>query len=202
METIHCQQCGGESPSDARFCIECGADMMAASGPTTRLAVERCPGCGFENPPKARFCAACGRSFSISGVLSRPAQVFLRIEPVHSPVAVVIPRQRTHSQHGSGKRRKGNSGGISAIILLGGILVLMFTGSYFWPGILLVVAASILASKITSGHPEEGLMPVLWLGGLAFLFATNQMWPGILALIFLSMALKSGQRWHHGKASR
>jgi len=37
-DTIRCQRCGGRSPADAAFCIECGAALApAATGPTYRL---------------------------------------------------------------------------------------------------------------------------------------------------------------------
>lgn len=37
-DTIRCEQCGGSSPADGRFCIECGAELRrAATGPTVLL---------------------------------------------------------------------------------------------------------------------------------------------------------------------
>ena len=46
-EKLGCERCGGESPADARFCIDCGAPLAPAStGATTRLPGMRCPDCG------------------------------------------------------------------------------------------------------------------------------------------------------------
>ncbi len=59
---ILCQGCGQESPSEAKFCIQCGE----------RFAL-RCPSCGAAVALGARFCAECGTSLSGSTVPSRPA---------------------------------------------------------------------------------------------------------------------------------
>ena len=48
-DTRACGKCAAENPTDASFCMACGA------------ALERsCPGCGAPAPAEARFCGACG----------------------------------------------------------------------------------------------------------------------------------------------
>jgi hypothetical protein len=38
LETLRCEGCGGTSPADAAFCIDCGRPLStAATGPTRRL---------------------------------------------------------------------------------------------------------------------------------------------------------------------
>ena len=32
-EILHCDRCGGDSPTDARFCIDCGGPIGAAVAP-------------------------------------------------------------------------------------------------------------------------------------------------------------------------
>src|SRR5260221_10474977 len=71
-EILHCDRCGGDSPTDARFCIDCGAPISAATtGPTTRLSGIVCPSCNTNNPEHARFCVVCGRAFGTA--TPRPA---------------------------------------------------------------------------------------------------------------------------------
>src|SRR6266508_7030289 len=65
-EKLRCERCGGESPADARFCIDCGAPLAPPStGGTTRLPGMRCADCGTNNPEHARFCVVCGRGLGM-----------------------------------------------------------------------------------------------------------------------------------------
>ncbi|HEY7038304.1 MAG TPA: adenylate/guanylate cyclase domain-containing protein, partial [Methylomirabilota bacterium] len=48
-----CPRCGTENPTEAKFCLECGAPLRA-----------RCEGCGAALPPAARFCLECGQAVS------------------------------------------------------------------------------------------------------------------------------------------
>ena len=50
-----CPACGTRNPEDARFCVSCGASLVAA-----------CPACGAEVPEGARFCPACGTLIAAS----------------------------------------------------------------------------------------------------------------------------------------
>ena len=73
-ETVGCAQCGTNNPADARFCINCGASLIAvATGPTTRLGGMVCPNCGTHNLENAQFCAGCGQHLAAEPVLrSKP----------------------------------------------------------------------------------------------------------------------------------
>jgi hypothetical protein len=83
----------------------------------------------------------------------------------------------------SEKRAEQVSGGV---FLIG--LALLFMGQFpFWPGILLVIGASTLASAVVKRSVWSALNGLVWLFGLAFLFSTGLWWPGILILIGLSM---------------
>lgn len=50
-EPLRCPDCDRPVPPDARFCPQCGHQMMLFS---------RCVGCGKNLPPGARFCSRCG----------------------------------------------------------------------------------------------------------------------------------------------
>ena len=48
---MNCPRCRQENPTQAKFCIECGARLSLA-----------CAGCGTELPAGARFCLQCGQA--------------------------------------------------------------------------------------------------------------------------------------------
>ena len=209
-EMTRCERCGGQNPADARFCIDCGASLAAATtGPTTRLAGVACPSCRTSNPENARFCVVCGRGLD-GGAASRPHPAPARPTPRPTPPPIARPappvvRQSyprtstppTWVPYRPGMRpiqparpRGGNPGNW---IFLVGLLVLLTSGN-IWPGILIVVGFSMLFNQIARGRPDKGLSALVWLGGLALLFASGTFWPGILVLVFLSM-LFGGWRW-------
>ena len=47
---MDCPRCGHENPTQAKFCLECGAAFARA-----------CAGCRTELPAGAKFCLECGR---------------------------------------------------------------------------------------------------------------------------------------------
>ncbi len=79
---MRCQHCGSESPSTAKFCIECGGPLA-----------HRCPKCGAQNPPHAKFCAECAAPLrSTNGApadstTSRNEQAPKNIRQVEAPLA-------------------------------------------------------------------------------------------------------------------
>src|SRR5712692_4611467 len=56
-----CPQCRQPAPSDAEFCPECGAKLIAA-----------CPACGVANSPGSKFCKKCGRPLGVAGAPPSP----------------------------------------------------------------------------------------------------------------------------------
>ncbi len=52
---MQCSQCQHENSASARFCEECGAELVRV-----------CPGCGQVVSPQARFCSACGQQLAAS----------------------------------------------------------------------------------------------------------------------------------------
>jgi len=55
-EAATCPQCGASNEPDAKFCINCGAELAVPEKPEVMV----CPECGAENKPEAKFCFQCG----------------------------------------------------------------------------------------------------------------------------------------------
>ena len=51
---MRCTSCTAENPEHAKFCLECGAQV-----------VTRCAACGAELPARAKFCLECGKPIGI-----------------------------------------------------------------------------------------------------------------------------------------
>ena len=49
--TVKCSKCGHENPEGAKFCLECGSEIVSGI---------KCPKCGHMNPDGAKFCLECG----------------------------------------------------------------------------------------------------------------------------------------------
>ena len=200
-ETMRCERCGGHSPADAHFCIDCGASFaLATTGPTTRLAGIACPNCKTNNPEQARFCVVCGRNLVPEAMPPRPVaapplgprrapqQSYPRVDarpaPVHvDPAARPVQRVPAHN-HQSG-----------ALVFLVGLFILVATHT-LWPGILLLVGVYSLVSASNRERMDKGLIGMIWWGGLAFLFSTGMFWPGIFMLILLSAMVGNWGRPH------
>jgi Double zinc ribbon len=202
---MRCERCGGHNPTDARFCIDCGASLaLATTGPTTRLAGIACPNCKTKNPEQARFCVVCGRNLMPQVAPARPVaalparphtasqQSYPRVDALPAPLRVdpaAQPARRTR-----GPAHNYQSG---ALVFLIGLFILVATHT-IWPGILLLVGLYSLIGSTNRGQRDKGLTSIIWWGGLAFLFATGRFWPGILLLVLLSAMLgKWGQP--HGR---
>jgi Double zinc ribbon len=202
-DTHHCERCGGDSPADARFCIDCGATLASAAiGETTRLPGMRCPGCGTNNPEHARFCVVCGRGL-VAGAApaSRPVpqplppaatqrqphsarqHSYPRVAPPPVAFPVAPPRPAAVRQPRAGALR-----GNGPLLFAVGLFVLVMTGN-IWPGILWLIGISSFVGATMHGRGDKAFQALLWWGGLALLFATGTFWPGILLLIFIGMAL-------------
>ena len=203
-ETLHCEHCGGDSPADARFCIDCGAPIGAATtGPTTRLAGITCPSCKTNNPEHARFCVVCGRAFGAAPPpqprsATRPGPTRPPASPSYprmaTPPTLIPARPQPPAPARHHYRPHSDPGGI--VFLIG--LVALLASHAFWPGILLLLGLTNLVHQAARGRPDKGMYALLWLGGLTLLFATGTFWPGILILFFISMAMGGGRsrHWH------
>src|SRR5438067_11094495 len=50
---MSCPQCHRPTPTDAKFCPECGGRLSLA-----------CPACGVDNAPDSKFCKGCGQALA------------------------------------------------------------------------------------------------------------------------------------------
>ena len=84
------------------------------------------------------------------------------------------------------KRSEKITGGIFLI----GIAVLALT-RFWWPGIMVVLGVTAIASGALQGRQWQALSGGLWLIGIAALAYTGFWWPGILVLLGIT-AIVSG----------
>jgi Double zinc ribbon len=201
MGDMRCPNCDAVIPEGGRFCIECGAQMQPATGATERLPDAengpRCAACGTRNPPGAQFCVMCGRQLSGGATVAPP--------PASAPVASVAPAAPVVATPPAAApiaaspdlrlRNPAMWGGIGGGAFLIGIAVLALTG-WWWPGILVILGISALASSVVGGRPWAGLQGALWLFGIAFIAQFNLWWPGILILVGVSAIMGSIWRPH------
>jgi membrane protease subunit (stomatin/prohibitin family) len=78
---VLCPKCGSQNPSQAKFCLECGAKMAVSTidcpqcgekvqesakfcpncGSSMKASTKKCSSCGAEVPSSAKFCPECGK---------------------------------------------------------------------------------------------------------------------------------------------
>jgi ribosomal protein L40E len=186
-----CPACGATLPPDAQFCVECGQRVApAATGPTQQLReVEsgvRCPACGALNPAHARFCVTCGQSLPST---LRDASASPEPQPVVPTVPAPAAPPEPAASGGPGTRRWASSGAAFLI----GLAILAVTG-WWWPGILVVIAVSMVLDSGSAPWSWANMQGVVWLLGIALLAVTGWWWPGILVLVGLSALFGSVAR--------
>lgn len=217
IHLITCRSCGGESPHDARFCIECGETLASATGPTTKLATPTCQSCGAENVPDARFCGICGRAMPAFAATPEPwpssvgipmpsrahahqsaPRPTLAPSPAEPPmVAPALPQPITGAPRRHG-RRHGHTwhhGGpppavIVAIVGFGALFVLH---ALSMPAILLVVAATFLVHQAEHGRVQPAIRTIAMVGAGILVLTNPRFWP-ILLIGFFVMKLFGGRR--------
>jgi len=97
---VHCAFCGTRNPSDAKICIQCGADLTSAekreSGQvvgaysSTPAPEKPCPNCGHMNPGGALRCSNCGASMAAAAT-GQPVAAVTPAKPFKlSPVMIVV----------------------------------------------------------------------------------------------------------------
>ena len=89
---------------------------------------------------------------------------------------------------------------ISGGVFLIGLALLFMTG-FWWPGIMFVIGASVMARGIAEGQDWYNVPGGLWMIGLGLVFLFGFSLPMILILIGVSMLF--GQNWrHHARRRR
>jgi hypothetical protein len=181
--------------------------MQPASGATERLPEAedgpRCAACGTRNPAGAQFCVMCGRQLSAGSPVATmapsapPAPIRLAesLSPAAPVVATPPPALPAAASPDPRPRSPAMWGGISGGVFLIGLAVLALTG-WWWPGILVLLGITALASSVASGRPWAGVQGALWLFGIALIAALHLWWPGILILVGLSAIMGAIWRPH------
>lgn len=114
---ILCATCGKENPAAGSFCVACGGDLLASSGPRTvtlgrtssppfsfaspipggaeepsATAMTSCPRCQAQLAPGAAFCGGCGNNM---GAASRSNTIFFHQNTVARPKLIGIEADGT-----------------------------------------------------------------------------------------------------------
>ena len=61
---IKCSECDSEIPDDAKFCRNCGAEIIHEGGGDVNQ-INICPSCGSEIAENSKFCANCGAETTV-----------------------------------------------------------------------------------------------------------------------------------------
>lgn len=166
-----CPSCGAAQPGDARFCIECGAELAAQANTGATTALPRqgeravvCRACGAASPEGAAYCIRCGRGLS-GGAPARPA-----------PAPLFAPGRPWAMGRGGAAR-------LSGAIFLAGLGLLILLKLPVFPLILIAAGLAAFVHLAARGHAAAGLGVALWLFCLVFLFRVPRLLvPGMIAL--------------------
>lgn len=178
-----CPSCGAAQPDDARFCIECGAELAARAntGATTTLPRDGeravvCRACGAASPEAAAFCVRCGRRLA-GGVAARPI-----------PAPLFAPGRPWAMGPGGAAR-------LSGAVFLAGLGLLLLLKLPVFPLILIAVGLSAFVHMAARGHAAAGLAVALWLFCVVFLFRVPRLLvPGMLALGVIAVVARATWR--------
>ncbi len=194
--TAKCSSCGGRSPADALFCIECGESLSSATGVTTRLPATTCRACGAERISSGNFCSMCGQPFSepVAPGLPWPAVQTppharvgapRRSVPVASYPRVQNATPPTGTQAVQGSK---SSFSLAGAILIVGLAVLVLFKLISLPLILTLAALAYFVHQAEHGRAEQALRTLLAVGALIFVLANPKFWPALL-LVFIGMKI-------------
>ncbi len=59
---VTCQSCGSEVDEGAKFCKNCGSEVIVEEENENISETKFCANCGFEMPKSTKFCPECGTS--------------------------------------------------------------------------------------------------------------------------------------------
>jgi class 3 adenylate cyclase/tetratricopeptide (TPR) repeat protein len=80
-EKMNCPNCQTPNPDDARFCMNCGTNLLLA-----------CSNCGTELPAGAKFCSNCGHKVG-AAVTESPATAAAQAEEMSASLDRFIPKE-------------------------------------------------------------------------------------------------------------
>ncbi|MEQ8224356.1 MAG: inactive serine/threonine-protein kinase VRK3, partial [Candidatus Eremiobacterota bacterium] len=85
MDPKICPNCSNENRMDAKFCKNCGFDLLEDDN-QSKSPVKFCPQCKNPNRSSAKFCSVCGHSFieiAFTGILSTGTILVNRYEIIN-----------------------------------------------------------------------------------------------------------------------
>lgn len=87
---MKCPKCGKETPSDGKYCWECGEEL--SSGPVIMPIDKKikCKNCGHDNAENSQHCENCGKDPSSS---THFPKAFLRNQATDARKEVTLPSQ-------------------------------------------------------------------------------------------------------------
>jgi hypothetical protein len=165
-ETLRCNVCGGRSPADSAFCIECGQPLAhAITGPTKQLD---------EAPPPP-------------SVYTRPASPAPPVAPA-PPITVWPPAH--HAPLPPARRRAAPGGDLLVPLLVGaGALSLLFAPRLA-PMILVAIGVVGLLARGMLTRPDRVLPLLVLVGFLALLISGGKLfWPVLIGFFVLRAVL-------------
>jgi hypothetical protein len=165
-DTIRCKTCGGNSPADASFCIECGAPLAEpATGPTMRLDEPR---------PYASARPAAPPP------VARPAPPIVVVPPLPPP-------QVRRSRHARPVRGPNLT---APFVIIGLALALLFVPRFGGPALMAIGAGGlILRSMLTRPDRVLPLLVLLVLLGLLFT-GSKLFWPALFFVFALRLMMR------------
>ena len=85
-----CNSCGKPDETDARFCSNCGAELIASGK-------EPCRSCGMNNESDSAFCANCGTRLSTGTPAAVPIRQTPKRQPPKTHKGRSVPPARRHN---------------------------------------------------------------------------------------------------------
>ena len=126
---VNCTECGNDVEDGAKFCKNCGAEIVVEEEPQETKEYQFCSNCGFKMDANIKFCPECGAS--TSGV-PQPANATAVANSDKNPVLAAILSFLIVGvgQIYLGLTKKGLILLLAAII--SGVLMLVFIGFITW----------------------------------------------------------------------
>ena len=124
---VYCKTCGCELPKEAKFCRECGSEVVVEEPAN---GTKFCINCGFEIPKAAKFCSECGLPTGSSPQTKNGPNSIVRAEKSPGLAAVLSFLIVGLGQIYLGLTKKGILLFIGAMI--SGVLMLLIIGWLTW----------------------------------------------------------------------
>ncbi|MBU6333400.1 MAG: zinc ribbon domain-containing protein [Chloroflexi bacterium] len=149
--------------------------------------MDRCGDCGVALPPEARFCIECGRASRMAAPpVATAATIRIAAPCPRCGVMLDEPGARDHAcaiEPRAPEPPRLTIAGDRLMVagLLVGLAVLAFT-RFWWPGIMFVVGAFVVARTAALGRWKATAIAGIWTVGIGVVALTKLWVPGVLLL--------------------